>query len=178
MITLQLTTFAKARISWRPTTTLAFEADGLLTRDAVANSGRRPHRFLSVEALVPRGARADYGMLGVSFNPDESEKLHVTVKYCETQCEPWPGSLAANIDDARVGLPKEYSEAVLEGLIAGLRPSASGSLTLEEAAHGVVGSSSAFFRSLARAAGELLFLDDLQETSDTLLERLRRILIA
>lgn len=174
MGTLQLTKFAKARISRQPALAVGFTAECVLTRDMPANDLARPKCFVGVEALVPRGSRADYGMLGVAFDPDHSGQLRVTAGYCNPQGERWRESLAATIDDVRIGLPKEYAEAVLEGLLGGLRQPPSGSLTVEEAAHGLVGSRSAFFRNLALAAGELMFLD---ESDDALAERLRRLLV-
>jgi len=176
MRTLQLAKFAKARIS-RESGLSAFRAEGVLARDTPADDRQRPRCFVGVEALVPRGARADYGMLGVAYDPDHSGQLRVTAGFCDPQGERWRESLAASIDDVRIGLPKEYSEAVFEGLLAGLRQPPSGSLTVEEAAHGLVGSSSAFFRNLARAAGELMFLDESEIADDALAERLRGLLV-
>jgi hypothetical protein len=97
--------------------------------------------------------------------------------YCKVTGEPWQGSLAADIDEVRIGLPREYSEAVLEGLFAGLLKPPSGSLSVAEAAHGLVGSSSAFFRNLARATAELLCLGESEFANETLEERLRSLLI-
>jgi len=176
MRTLQLTEFAKARISWQPRPALEFEAEGQLTGETAASGPGRPRGFVSVEAFIPLGARADHGLLGVVYDPGRSGQLGTVVRYCSGGGERWQESLAGSIDDVRVGLPKEYSKAVLEGLLSGLPEPSPGSLTIQEAAQGPIGSSPALFRALARAAAGLLFLNETNMMDDALAERLRSLL--
>jgi hypothetical protein len=164
MTVLQVGRFARAIVSWQPREVIAFESTGHLTRVLEARAQSNPARFLSVEAFVPRGGRADYGAIGVDYAPAWSERLRVIVGYGDPRGESWPNALASTIDQVRVGLPEEYSQAVLDGLLAGLRsPPASGSLRVVEAAHGRIGSSPAFFRVLAGAVAELLHQVEMAE---------------
>jgi hypothetical protein len=178
MKALQLTKFAKARVHWQPRPALMFEAEGVLTGETTASGPPRLKGFVTIEALVPRGARADYGLLGVAFDPGGAGHLRAAVRYCSADGVRWTESLATSIDDVRIGLPKEYSDASLEGILSGLRQPPPGSLSIAEAAHGLVGSSAAFFRRLGCVAGQLVFLDESEIVADTLAARLRALLAA
>jgi hypothetical protein len=177
MITdVQLTKFAKARISWQRQVDLHFRADGVLSREVVGQAARSP-RFVSIEALVPRGARADYGLLGISYEPRDAAGLRIEVGYGDAQGERWPSSLAETIDEVRTGLPKEYAQAVLDGFLEASRQPPNGVLVLVEAAHGLAGSSPDFFRKIAAAGVGLLLLADAPKGVEALVAFLRSALV-
>ena len=118
-----------------------------------APAARISKRDATLEVLVPTGARSLYGLLGGTYEPNETGRLHIVVNVGAPKGPMFPDSLAGSLDEVHVGLPEEYSEAVLDGLVAAqlggnLLPS--GTFTVVCAAHGLVGSSSDFFGRLAR----------------------------
>lgn len=126
-----------------------------------------------LEAYVPRGARAEYGLLGLAWEREEAG-LKIVVPYSSADGAPLPDALAHGADDVRVGLPVEYAAAVLDALIAA-GPHPAGRIRVCAAAHGHVGSSSRFFARLATAAVALMRLGTDDPVSAT--ETVRRILV-
>lgn len=182
--TLQLTPLAKARVWFGETLTSGFVTEGVITRTTGAagkkNAGG-PSRsvVVGVEALLPRGARAEYGLLGLEFLPDDLVRLQIEVPSSGMAGISWPDALAGKLDEVRLGLPKEYASAVLDTLssaVEGRLPS--GTLRIVEAAHGLVGSSPSFFGKLTRAGLELALLSESEVTDDHLVSLLRGILIS
>ena len=111
-----------------------------------------PRRDGTLEVLVPTGARSLYGLLGGTYEPHKRGALHIVVNVGAPKGTIFPDSLASGLDEVHVGLPEEYSKAVLESLVEAqleghLVPS--GTFTIVCAAHGLVGSSSDFFGRLA-----------------------------
>jgi hypothetical protein len=174
---IQLTKFAKARVSWQPQVNLRFQADGVLSRDVLGQSARSP-RFVSIEALVPRGGKADFGLLGISYEPRDAAGLRIEVRYANAHGARWSSSLAATIDEVGIGLPKVYAEAVLDGFSESSQQPPCGVLVLVEAAHGLVGSSPDFFRKIARACMGVLLLAEPPEADEALAAILRGTLVA
>lgn len=128
-----------------------------------------------VEALVPRGARAEYGLLAVTFVPVTGDSVQIDVPYCTEDGPRWAESLAERLDDVRLGLPPEYAIAALASLSAAAGEHLpSGTLRVAEAAHGRVGSSQRMFARLARATVVLATMADLHDES--LEARMRAIL--
>jgi hypothetical protein len=149
MKTLQLTRFAKARI-WFGGATLGFASSGSVRQHVTSNDQARfAAAKVTLEALVPRGARAEYGLLGLSFDARSTTTLDVEVEYSDGNQAPWLDSLARQIDDVQLGLPHEYATSVLETAASiATHRFPPGRLETVEAAHGAVGSSADFFRRL------------------------------
>lgn len=157
MRVLELTPLAKARV-WLGGSVATFGPEESLTREVEVDrkaSVSLPH--LTLEAFVPRGARAEYGMLGVIFQPTGDNVVRVRVPYSELAGDRWRTSLAAAADDVRLGLRSEYANAVLDAAADfSARRFPPGSISVVEAAHGSVGSSADFFRRLTVSVLELM----------------------
>lgn len=167
----QLTKFAKARIWLNERATLGFAADDVLECSVSPhNNGSVPGVIVGVEALIPRGGVAEYGLIGIEYVPDISSSLICRVPLSiETRSNEWINSLASSIDQVYLGLPKEYGSAVLDSLVAsatGRMPA--GLVHIIDSAHGLAGSSPSMFTRLARAAIELTLLSELDSSDDHL----------
>src|SRR6185312_7521099 len=161
MFELQLTQQRKARI-WLnelPDARTKFPVIGERSMD----SGKRVIagvRRAALEVLIPRGPRALYGLLGAELKPNRSDELIVRVLTSCDDSTPFSNSMALSSDEARVGLPEEYSNAVIEGAtsqiikIGGLGP---GELEFGCAVHGLVGSAPIVFKWLASCLVQLLW---------------------
>jgi hypothetical protein len=157
MKALQLTPLAKVRI-WCGRATHGSVFKGSVTRRVDGAPEATPGlSSVALEAFVPRGARAEYGLLGFTFEASAVKDLDVEVQYSEGQGDSWPESLAKQIDDVRLGLPREYANRVLDAASAfATRLLPPGRLKVVEAAHGLVGSSGEVFRRLTIGALSLL----------------------
>lgn len=112
---------------------------------------------VGVEVYVPLGPRSMYGLLGGSFEPLLSEQLKVNVSSGKGG-KNTASSLADSMDQVYAGLPKEYLEAVKEGvrLAQQKMPVASGELVINRAAYGEIGSCATVFRHLATVLIKLI----------------------
>ena len=159
---------------------VSFRSEGVFTGTAGQGfvGGLRNNVIVGLEALVPRGGFAQYGLLELAFLPDDLDRLQLEVPYSSITGTAWPGALAGSLDEVRLGLPKEYAPAVLASLssaVEGRIPS--GVLRIVAAAHGLVGSSPRFFEKIARAAVELALLDGDEVPDDRLVSLLRGIIV-
>jgi hypothetical protein len=124
-------------------------------------------KLAAIEVLVPLGGRSMYGLLGGEFQPDSSNRLDVRVCLASAQGKLFSNNLAGLRDEVRVGLPAEYAEAVFDGVALAkgeLGSLASGSLLINRAAHGAVGSCDIVFKHLSAALIKLL--NAVQKPSD------------
>lgn len=169
---LRLTPTATVRL-W-PTDDLApFTALGVERRTVRAGATPLTTDRVILEALVPRGARAEYGLLAFRHERSIGELAELVIPYGNGFGAPMPQSLAAQVDEVRIGLPREHVDGVLAG--AGHSPPPPGVLTLTGAAHGTVGSSPSFFSRLARAA--LFVMCQGEHDDDTAARELRELLV-
>lgn len=109
-------------------------------------------RLAAVEVFVPAGGRFMYGLLGGEWHPDPTGQLNINVSISSSNERLFDQSLAMKNDEVRVGLPAEYSQAVLAGIEfakSELNELPSGKLSINCAAHGVVGSCEAVYKHLA-----------------------------
>lgn len=146
---------------------LKFSTTRVLAAQIRASRRGTDRRIAMLEAYVPLGGMAKYGLLGGDFCPDESGTLAVSVHLGEPSGAPFAEALAARVDDVRIGLPMEYGDAVLDGIRRGQKgPSAlpSGLLTIDHAAHGMVGSSANHFGRVAEGLIMLLVAEELNES--------------
>lgn len=118
-------------------------------------AGREPYkqqRIAAVEVFVPLGPRSMYGLLGGYLQPTSTEFLRVDLSISSSNERLFTHSLAMESDEVRVGLPAEYADAVLAGVELAkehLNIVAAGSLQINCAAHGVVGSCAVIYKNLA-----------------------------
>lgn len=116
-------------------------------------------RQAAIEILIPRGPRALYGLLGAELRPSRSERLTVRVLVSSNAGSLFPGSIALASDETRIGLPSEFSQAVVEGAIEEITKTGglgSGELLFDRAVHGSVGSAPIVFKWLAACLVQLL----------------------
>lgn len=103
----------------------------------------------AVEMIIPSAGRALYGLLGAKFVSDRSGELLVKLAVSENVEAEIDWSLASSIDKVCAGLPVEYADSVLDGVIHSGKILGSGVLFFNCAAHGEIGSSPQMFRQLA-----------------------------
>lgn len=70
----------------------------------------------AIEVVVPLGGRSMYGFLGGEFQPASPDRLHVSVCVASSRGKVFANNVAGAVDEARVGLPAEYSDAVFDGI--------------------------------------------------------------
>lgn len=178
MKTLQVTPVAKARLWVNERATKGYLAEGILQDSVSPSVGWSKMLMIGVEALLPRGGRAEYGMIGFQFVPDRLNHLQCEVGFSDMSGPPWTDALAAKLDEVRLGLPKEYAPAVMEALLLTCQDRMpSGFLRVVDAAHGLVGSSPSVFGRLATAAVELALLNVAEMPDAQIVKILRGILI-
>jgi hypothetical protein len=126
-------------------------------------------RLAAIEVSVPVGAHSMYGLLGGEFNPESTDRLDVEVRVASAVGHLLAANLAGQGDEVRVGLPAEYTEAVLSGIALAkgeLGRLVPGRLLINRAAHGAVGSCEAVFKHLAAALVKLFNIEG-QSPSDS-----------
>lgn len=117
-------------------------------------------RRAALEILVPRGGRAQYGLLGGEFEPATSDQFIVRLALSDRHERHIPWSLSARIDGVRAGIPTEYASGVIEDLAAGPAVLGAGVLRPDCGAHSAAGSSVLFFKRLAELLVRMLALKD------------------
>jgi hypothetical protein len=170
----------KARFWWNELPPASFVATKTIERevDVRARSALVAHSA-AVEVLVPHGAMASYGLLGVEVEPADSSFLTIKVGVSRASGPPLPKALAEVMDDVRIGLPAEYAEAVAEGAAKGFARGISGCggvLSFRCAAHGQVGSNVGTFSALAEVLVHLPWIGKDQRATPPLAELLRSVL--
>jgi hypothetical protein len=175
MFETNLTAFAKVRISRAPRLG-EMSTQKPIERVIGADRTSRPESFVSLEAFVPRGAMAEYGLLGIRYAPVASDDLKVRAGVLAASVARWDGSLANRTDDVRLGLPGEYVSFVSDGLLE-CQVTSPGELSVIEAAHGAVGSSGRFFKRVALAAALILWMSDGELESAATVASLRQVLV-
>jgi hypothetical protein len=127
------------------------EPTGKVSRCVSAGMNPFTCKRATIEAMLPRGARCEYGLLGIKIEQSqEMTDLLLEVTWSnEYPCQ-FVTPLARPMEDAHVGLPQEFASAVLEGLERGTRSlCAPGVVRVSEAAFGTVGSSPRIMRQLS-----------------------------
>lgn len=156
--TLGIGTFGKGRLWVDEDVEAGYSPIRVLERHLLASRASKVEgRVVAVEVYLPRGARAEYGLIGMRYEPTPGRELLVRVLVGDAQTRKYEASLAGQVDEVRVGLPAEYAQAVLEATCdeasEGLAP---GIVTIDRAAHGRVGSSMLLFDQLARLVVRVL----------------------
>ena len=159
---LKLTKFQSARVwlnelpvgtTFKPESTLIKKVDGGQSASGVVDAA-------AIEWLVPLGPRTVYGLLGGRLLPSADRSFTIEVGLSGEDGPQYESTLASKVsEDARVGLPAEYGQAVFDAAVGALRGvghPVSGRIVFDHAAHGRVGSSPLIFSRLAMALIELL----------------------
>ncbi len=109
---------------------------------------------IAVELFVPEGGRFSYGLLGGRFSMSSSTPGKVSlIVNVDGKGLKYPSALSGQLDDVRIGLPREYASAVIESLereMVEQRVFPAGQLVVSCAAHGLIGSNRGIFRRLAK----------------------------
>jgi hypothetical protein len=118
----------------------------------------------AAEVSIIHGPRADYGLLGATFTPEDSTRL--TIQIATSAKDPsarqlWRHSASSNrvaYPFGYIGLPAEYSDGVLQGVVDAPESDrlGGGILTFACAAHHPVDSNTWAFRRLAKIVVRLL----------------------
>jgi hypothetical protein len=156
MRTIKLTEIARARVWVGSAGHEIVPVAALRTVAEAAPGVPVPTPHVTVEAFVPVGAMAMYGLLGMRFEPTVDTMVRIEVPHSGAG-RWWPESLAGRIDRVRAGLTHEFAEPVLDGVAGyanGRFPA--GTITVTEAAQGAIGSSAVMFMRLARCALDLM----------------------
>jgi hypothetical protein len=135
---------------------------------------------VAIEILIPVGGRFLYGFLGVVFKPDCSGKLLLQVPVSTDTEKIFEDSIAAHLDQVRLGLPNEYVQSVIDSALFHLDKYksveilGSGTLCFEPAAHGELSSSKRFFWDITGVLVQLLVFNrvDTDHNSDAQIGRL------
>jgi len=118
-------------------------------------------RLAAIELFIPTGGRAYYGALGAEFVPASEKQLVVQVLISLEEGQMIPDALASRNDTVHVGLPQEYLQGVLHGILntSEIHLLGSGTLRFCRAASGSLGSSIKLFGILTALVIQLLLLD-------------------
>jgi hypothetical protein len=136
-----------------------------------------PNPRVAVEAFVPRGGFAEYGLLGMQFEPTTERALRVDVPYTGTEGILWAESLVGRIDAARVGLLDLFAQTILDTVATqAKRRFPPGTIRVVEAVQGAIGSNQMFFKSLAICVLDLM-LDEHHRSDEELAPFLRERLV-
>lgn len=135
-------------------------------------------RSAAVELLIPAGGRAYYGALGAEFVPAPVKQLVVQVPISLDEGQIIPNTLAGRLDTVYTGLPQEYLQGVLNGVMNSVEMPFLGSGTLRfcRSAHGSLGSSIKFFGILTTLVIKLLLLERQAISEEALLELIQAVL--
>jgi len=140
-----------------------------LVRVLPARSGPNGlRRMAAVELYLPAGARIRYALLGATFVPGPGADLTIDLPVSEGTTDRIDWALAANVDEVRVGLKREYAEGIFGGLDSAGVTLGSGRLNLGPGGHSKVGSSSSIFKHASRALLRILSLDHESPTDETI----------
>jgi hypothetical protein len=165
MQTINLDFHSQARVWIKDSPSIIYPALDIITLEIQGSLARKSGtRQAALELIIPVGPRVCYGLLGVQFIPNDSGKLSVEVRVSTENESIFKNSMAAQVDTVRIGLPREYSQSTIEGIVSSLNQRnietlGSGVIRLEQAAHGEISSSQKFFRNIAASVMRLLLLD-------------------
>lgn len=184
MKSVEIGRFGKCRLWVDEAIEVGVVPDEVTERHVAAGLGNVDARTVAVEVYLPRGARVEYALLGMRYEPASGRDLVVRILVGEPRGCTYEQSLAGHVDEVYAGLPTEYVQGVLEATCeeatGRLGP---GVLVVDQAAHGVVGSSLNLFEQLARLVVRLIIDPHsseeqlsmaFQPVSDGWLERIRR----
>lgn len=167
MRTLKFGRFGTAQVWSGDCPAAAFASVGMVGRTVASGTVLVLPKVVAVgvEALLPRGAFSEYGLLGLAaMTQEEQPLLRLEVPWGLADGAPWNAALAGGTEAPRVGLPREFADSVIDGLEAASRERLTGGvLAVRAAVHSPVGSSPNFMARLARVCVELMVRGDLAD---------------
>lgn len=143
-------------------------------------AGREPRSIIkqaAIEAYIPVGPRALYGLLGGQFEPDTTGQLTIEVNTSSPKERLFGDNLAPRGKIVRVGMPDEYSCAVLPGVALAtdeLGQLLSGKLLINCAAHEYSASCQLMYSHLTAILVKLFNSTNRDSSDDELKELLPR----
>lgn len=155
----------KACVWFNESPELLYPVVEVMNQDLATGLEQNSHRKqVALELLIPVGAKMSYGLLGVEFILNSSEKLLIELWISTENERIFEKSIANKLDTIRIGLPLEYSQSVIEGIKISLDENlisnlGSGILRINQAAHGEISSSNKFFKRISMILMQLLILD-------------------
>lgn len=167
MQTIDLGFHSQARVWLKDSLPFIYPALDIISQDIQTGLACKSEtRQAALEIFIPVGPRVCYGLLGAKFIPNPSGKLSVEVRVSTENESIFSSSMAAKVDTVKIGLPEEYSQSVMEGIVNSLIDDAklietlgSGVIAIEQAAYGEISSSKKMFRNIAATVIQLLLLD-------------------
>ena len=145
--------------------------DERLSYAARCESIKSIERYLVIEVMLPRGARALYGLLGVRHIASTgSATLKVRVACSGSTGAIYKGSLIDSFETVTVGLPELYADAAVSGFERAFADGVDmqgGVVEIAYAAFGEVSSSEPFFERLGFALAKALSLSVEEVSVDT-----------
>lgn len=156
----------EARVWLEETLFLSYPALDLIEKDIKIGLRKEleSSKTAILEVLFYASPRFFYGLLGVEFVPNNTGKLSIQLKVSTENENLYTNSIAKEVDTVRVGLPEEYAQSVIDGIMDSLTEAnielfGSGLIQIEQAAHAEISSSNKTFRNIAATAIQLLLLD-------------------
>lgn len=165
MQTINLGFHSEACVWLKDKPSIIYPALDIITKDIQTGLAcKSGNRQTALEIMIPVGPRVCYGLLGAEFIPNNSGKLSVEVRVSTENESIFHSSIAAQFDTVKIGLPEEYSQSVIDGIVNSLNNQmiqtlGSGIIKIEQAAHGEMSSSKKMFRNIAATIIHLLVLD-------------------
>lgn len=150
--TIELGNYRKVRIWTGELPKAAYKGMETLTHEVAAEATPTVGpQLAALEFLAVFGSRHLYGLIGGEFDPRPTSRLRLDFVVSSNSEMLFDDCLARKLDEVRVGLPKEYSGAVVAGAdlaSSGIARLAAGKLTINRAAHGAVGSCNLVYENL------------------------------
>lgn len=172
MVELNLQPYRKGRVWLDDLPDLLQQGTATLQRSVVtSNPGSGGRHVAALELFLPKGGRALYGLLGAEFLPHTSQTLDVCVDVVTKNGPDVTWSLASQVDQVYAGILDEYGDGVISGACESknILTLGSGTVNFRWGAHGIVGSSSGFFKRLSNSVITLLSLETLEISEQNLI---------
>ncbi len=160
MRTLKLGAFGRAHVWLDQLPTFAHHISKMISYEIVANSSESVRgSTVVIEAFVPVGGMAYYGLLGFEYIPQDIKKLLVSIS-CGESGQRLHREIAGSVEEVFLGLPEAYVQSVIDQVRESSRKLSSGVLKCHYSTYGVYGSSSFFFGKLTKACLTIMSLDE------------------
>lgn len=178
MITFDLKFNGKIRLSFEENKELKFKGEKNTCKDYVqiSNNIFFTRKTIIAEIFLPRGGRNIYGLLGVEFNPIQSDVLKITVNANDKNDQSiYDKSLINKIETAYIGLPHEYVQYIINRtdlIYENKELIFKGDLNFNYAAFSEISSNGWIFGKLTDILLSILLIDKEEVNSDLIMKLL------